>query len=88
MKSSIVCALLGASLLAAAHPGQSKAEMKREAEERNAYLNTHKRSLDHCAEKLKARGNDIAMHNRRSAMVEKMRQKRSISQGERSHNIL
>jgi len=81
MKGSIVSALLGTFLLAAAHPGQSKTEMKREVEERNAYLSTHKRSLAHCAEKLKARGNDAAMHARRSAMVEQLREKRSISQG-------
>ncbi|KAF2690805.1 aromatic compound dioxygenase [Lentithecium fluviatile CBS 122367] len=80
MKSSIISALLGASMLVAAHPGQSKAEMKREAAERNAYLSTHKRSLAHCADQLKARGNDVAMQNRRRAMVEKARQKRSISQ--------
>lgn len=84
MKSSIVSAILGASLLAqqsVAHPGESRAELQKEVEERSTYLSTHKRSLAHCADALKARGNDVAMHARRSAMVEKLRKKRSISQG-------
>ncbi|KAF2256270.1 extracellular dioxygenase-like protein [Trematosphaeria pertusa] len=83
MKSSIVSAILGASLLAqqsVAHPGESRAELQKEVEERSTYLSTHKRSLAHCADALKARGNDVAMHARRSAMVEKLRKKRSISQ--------
>ncbi|USP75043.1 hypothetical protein yc1106_02317 [Curvularia clavata] len=79
MKISIASTLLSLSVLAAAHPGQSKAEMKREAAERNAYLSTHKRSLAHCADQLKARGNDVAMQNRRRSLVEKARQKMSIS---------
>ncbi|KAF2269264.1 aromatic compound dioxygenase [Lojkania enalia] len=82
MKSTFVSTLLGAALLAQqvlAHPGQDHAK---EVEERNAYLNhpNHKRSLAHCAEKLKARGNDAMMAARRSAMVETLRKKRSISQ--------
>lgn len=82
--------IFGAALLAqqaVAHPGQSKAELAKEIQERSAYLNTHKRSLAHCADKLKARGNDVAMHARRSAMVENLRKKRSISQGN-STNVL
>ncbi|KAF2635854.1 aromatic compound dioxygenase [Massarina eburnea CBS 473.64] len=78
MKASIVSALLGAAMVAQAHPGQSHAEMAKEIEERSAYLSTHKRSLDHCADKLKARGNDAIMHARRSAMVDGLRKKRSI----------
>lgn len=81
MKSSVISAILGAAMLTAAHPGQSRAELQQEVEERSTYLNSHKRSLAHCADKLKARGNDIAMHNRREAMVENLRKKRSISQG-------
>lgn len=76
---TIASTLLSLSVLVAAHPGQSKAEMKREAAERSAYLSTHKRSLAHCADQLKARGNDVAMQNRRRSLVEKARQKRSIS---------
>ncbi|EMD87307.1 hypothetical protein COCC4DRAFT_134246 [Bipolaris maydis ATCC 48331] len=75
---TIASTLLSLSVLVAAHPGQSKAEMKREAAERSAYLSTHKRSLAHCADQLKARGNDVAMQNRRRSLVEKARQKRSI----------
>lgn len=91
MKASVVSAILGAAMLAqqgVAHPGQSKAEMMKEVEERSAYLKTHKRSLAHCADKLKARGNDVAMHARRSAKVQSLRQKRSISQGMFSMNRL
>ncbi|KAF1358291.1 aromatic compound dioxygenase [Lizonia empirigonia] len=51
-----------------------------EIAQRNAYLSTHKRSLAHCAETLKARGNDLAMAHRRSLEVKKMRAKRSIDQ--------
>jgi hypothetical protein len=75
---------LGAALLAQqsiAHPGQSKEEAAKEMAERRAYLNANKRSLAHCADALKKRGNDIAMHNRRAAAVEKARSKRSISVG-------
>ncbi|KAH7125289.1 extracellular dioxygenase [Dendryphion nanum] len=80
MKASIISALLAAMVAqqTVAHPGQSHAEHVKEIQQRNAYLNSHKRSLAHCADKLKARGNDVAMHNRRSAMVENIRKKRSI----------
>ena len=81
MKVSIAFTLLSLSMLTAAHPGQSKAEMRRETAERNAYLSKHKRSLAHCADQLKARGNDVAMQNRRRSLVEKARQKMSISTG-------
>lgn len=76
--------IIGIALLAQqtfAHPGQSHAEHAKEVQQRNAYLNTHKRSLAHCADKLKARGNDVAMHARRSEMVSNLRKKRSVSQG-------
>ncbi|ORY12234.1 extracellular dioxygenase, partial [Clohesyomyces aquaticus] len=61
-----------------AHPGH---DHSKEIQERTAYLTNpiHKRSLAHCAEKLKARGNDVAMAARRSAMAESLRKKRSIS---------
>jgi hypothetical protein len=78
-------AILGAAILAqqaVAHPGQSHEEHAKETQQRNAYLNTHKRSLAHCAEKLKARGNDETMHARRQEMVESLRKKRSISQSQ------
>jgi hypothetical protein len=79
-----ISALAGAALLAqqsAAHPGDSPEEHAREIAQRNAYLSTHKRSLAHCAETLKARGNDLAMAHRRSLEVKKMRAKRAIDQG-------
>lgn len=81
MKVSIASTLLSLSVLTAAHPGQSKAEMKREIAERNAYLSTHKRSLAHCADQLKARGNDVAMQDHRRSLVEKARERRLISTG-------
>ncbi|RYN22843.1 hypothetical protein AA0113_g8902 [Alternaria arborescens] len=63
-----------------AHPGESAAQHARDAAERRAYLTNNKRSLSHCDDTLKARGNDITMHARRSAMVEKLRAKRAIAQ--------
>lgn len=78
-----ITALAGVALFAqqsSAHPGDSPEEHAREITQRNAYLSTHKRSLTHCADTLKARGNDIAMAHRRSAEVKKMRAKRAIDQ--------
>lgn len=78
-----ISALAGAALLAqqsAAHPGDSAEEHAREIAQRAAYLSTHKRSLAHCADTLKARGTDLAMAHRRSLEVKKMRAKRSINQ--------
>ncbi|KAF1849849.1 aromatic compound dioxygenase [Cucurbitaria berberidis CBS 394.84] len=83
MKSAILSTLVGAAMLfqaSIAHPGQSAEENALEIAERRAYLANNKRSLAHCAEKLKARGNDAAMHARRSVAVEKLRAKRAISQ--------
>lgn len=84
MKSAILSTLMGAAMLAqpsVAHPGASAAEIAQEAAERRAYLANNKRSLAHCAESLKKRGNDVAMHARRSAAVERLRAKRAIAQG-------
>ncbi|KAF1970496.1 putative extracellular dioxygenase [Bimuria novae-zelandiae CBS 107.79] len=61
-----------------AHPGQSEAETRREMQERAEYLSTH-RTLADCAEKLEARGNDALLQARRSAKLESLRKKRSIS---------
>lgn len=74
--------VLGAALLAqqsVAHPGASAEEKAQEVAERRAYLANNKRDLAHCADKLKARGNDAVMHARRSAAVEKLRAKRAIA---------
>ncbi|KAF2625351.1 aromatic compound dioxygenase [Macroventuria anomochaeta] len=78
-----ISALAGAALLAqqsTAHPGDSPEEHAREIAQRAAYLSTHKRSLAHCADTLKARGNDLAMAHRRSLEVKKLRAKRAIDQ--------
>ncbi|KAF1940819.1 aromatic compound dioxygenase [Clathrospora elynae] len=66
-----------------AHPGQSAEDHAQEVAERNEYLSNNRRSLAHCADTLKARGNDVAMHARRSAMVEKLRAERAINTEER-----
>ncbi|KAF1926074.1 putative extracellular dioxygenase, partial [Didymella exigua CBS 183.55] len=63
-----------------AHPGDSPEEHAREIAQRRDYLSTHKRSLAHCADTLKARGNDLAMAHRRSLEVKKMRAKRAIDE--------
>ena len=77
-------AILGAAILAqqsVAHPGQTQAEALREIQQRTEYLNTHKRTLADCADKLKARGNDAIIQARRSAKLGSLRRKRSISAG-------
>ena len=82
--------ILGAALLAQqsiAHPGESAEDHAKEIAERRAYLNANKRSLAHCADALKKRGNDVAMHQRRAAQVEKARAKRAISTGRFLKNI-
>jgi hypothetical protein len=77
-------AIISAALLAqqgVSHPGQSHAEIQKEMQERRDYLSTHKRTLADCADQLKARGNDALLQARRSAKLEAMRKKRSISTG-------
>lgn len=76
--------IISAALLAqqaVSHPGQSHAEMQKELQERREYLGTHKRTLADCADQLKARGNDALLQARRSAKLNAMREKRSISTG-------
>lgn len=78
-----ISALAGAVLLAqqsTAHPGDSPEEHAREIAQRRNYLSNHKRSLAHCADTLKTRGNDLAMAHRRSLEVKKMRTKRAIDE--------
>ncbi|KAF2002684.1 aromatic compound dioxygenase [Amniculicola lignicola CBS 123094] len=80
MKSGIVTAILSAALLsqeAIAHPGHDHTA---EIAQRNAYLKHNKRSLAHCADSLKKRGNDAMMNARRSAIAGNLRKKRSIDQ--------
>ncbi|KAH7389495.1 Intradiol ring-cleavage dioxygenase [Phaeosphaeria sp. MPI-PUGE-AT-0046c] len=67
---------LGVALFAQhtfAHPGESAEEVAQEAAVRRAYLAANERSLAHCADSLKARGNDVAMHKRRAALIEAAR---------------
>ncbi|KAK7426878.1 hypothetical protein QQZ08_006624 [Neonectria magnoliae] len=67
-------ALLGG--VAVAHPGHNVAE---EAAERREFLSSVKRSsLAHCAGKMKARGVKARNVARRSAQIEKARQKRGL----------
>jgi protocatechuate 3,4-dioxygenase beta subunit len=79
-----ITSIIGAALLAQqtfAHPGESAEQHGKDAAQRRAYLNANKRSLAHCADALQKRGNDVAMHQRRMAQVEKARAKRAISSG-------
>jgi hypothetical protein len=79
-----LASIIGAALLAQqtiAHPGESAEQHAKDAAERRAYLNANKRSLDHCAEALKKRGNDFATHQRRAVQIEKARANRGISSG-------
>ncbi|KAL5120190.1 hypothetical protein ACEQ8H_002016 [Pleosporales sp. CAS-2024a] len=74
--------LFGAALLAGqtiAHPGESAEQHAKDAAQRRAYLDANKGSLAHCADALKARGNDVAMHNRRASQIAQARAKRSIA---------
>lgn len=64
-----------------AHPGATQEEHVEEARQMADYFKYNKRSLAHCAEKLKARGNDAHMHERRAAIAQQLRAKRSILQG-------
>lgn len=76
--------IVNAALLAQqtlAHPGQSVEETAQEIAERRAYLSANKRTLADCASALKARGNDVVMHQRRAAQIEAARAKRSIDAG-------
>ncbi|KAJ4357991.1 uncharacterized protein N0V89_002568 [Didymosphaeria variabile] len=74
--------ILSAAMLAQqgmSHPGQSKAEALQELQQRREYRSMNKRTLADCADQLKARGNDALLQARRSAKLEAMRKKRSIS---------
>ncbi|KAF5673431.1 extracellular dioxygenase [Fusarium heterosporum] len=76
--------------IASAHPGHDVAQ---EAAERRQFLNSVKRSsLAHCAPKLRARGIEARNVARRSAQVDKLRQKRGLKKRDadevlnKSHN--
>jgi hypothetical protein len=63
--------------LVAAHPGE---DLNAEIAERRAFLESlEHRNLDHCAEKLKARGIESRNIRRRSERVRQAREKRSIA---------
>ncbi|KAF2834005.1 aromatic compound dioxygenase [Ophiobolus disseminans] len=64
--------ILWAGLLAhqsVAHPGESAEQKAKDAAERRAYLDANKRSLSHCADALKKRGNDDLMHQRHDELT-------------------
>ncbi|KAG5813737.1 hypothetical protein H9Q74_004578 [Fusarium xylarioides] len=74
-KSLLTTFALAASI-ASAHPGH---DIAHEAAERREFLSSVKRSsLAHCASKLRARGVEARNIARRSAQVNKARQKRSL----------
>lgn len=61
-----------------AHPGHDHSH---EVNQRATYLNdapVHKRSIAHCAEKLRSRGNHEKMMKRRHDLANSLRRKRSI----------
>ncbi|KAH8685352.1 Intradiol ring-cleavage dioxygenase [Ilyonectria robusta] len=74
--NNAIASLALLSGVAIAHPGHNVAE---EAAERRDFLQSVKRaSLAHCADKLKARGVEARNVARRSAQLEKARQKRGL----------
>ncbi|KAF4344282.1 protocatechuate 3 4-dioxygenase beta subunit [Fusarium beomiforme] len=79
VKSLLTTFALAASIVSA-HPGH---DIAHEAAERREFLNSVKRSsLAHCAPKLRARGVEARNIARRSAQVNKARQKRSLKKRE------
>lgn len=73
---SLLASFALAASIASAHPGH---DIAHEAAERREFLNSVKRSsLAHCAPKLRARGIEARNIARRSAQVNKARQKRSL----------
>ncbi|KAM5347778.1 hypothetical protein ACJ41O_007602 [Fusarium nematophilum] len=78
--------LAGFLLGAAAHPGHDHVQ---EAAERRDFLSSAKRSsLAHCADKLKARGIESRNIARRSAQINKARQKRGLLKGRDLESVL
>ncbi|KAL1592038.1 hypothetical protein SLS60_011630 [Paraconiothyrium brasiliense] len=77
--STILSAVAMLAQQSVAHPGQSQAEAQKEIQQRQDYLSANKRTLVDCADQLKARGNDAMLQARRSAKLESLRRKRSIS---------
>jgi hypothetical protein len=73
---SLLTTFAVAASIASAHPGH---DIAHEAAERREFLSSVKRSsLAHCAPKLRARGVEARNIARRSAQVNKARQKRSL----------
>ncbi|KAK2761248.1 hypothetical protein FQN54_001770 [Arachnomyces sp. PD_36] len=60
----------------AAHPGHDHTQ---EAAERAAFMKTAPRGLEHCTEKLKARGLDKKIMARREALATSLREKRNLA---------
>lgn len=81
MKNTLAFSLLALVCSTVAHPGESAEEHAKGILERREYLANNKRSLAHCAEALEARGNNVAMHIRRAATVESLREQRGLTQG-------
>ncbi|TID19595.1 extracellular dioxygenase [Venturia nashicola] len=82
MFSKLSAILVGALLAQniASHPGHDHSA---ELAERGAYLDqASRRSLDHCSEKLKARGIHTKNLARRSALAKNLREKRALTQAQ------
>ena len=72
----VAAAFLASNVLA--HPGHdARAEMA----ERAAFMQNNRRNLSQCASKMKARGMDKQMVDRRSAMATKARKQRNLPAG-------
>lgn len=75
---ALVAGLVGLAGVAAAHPGH---DVKAEAAERAAFLKrapVHHRSLNHCTEKLRARGHEARNVARRELTVERLRRRKGL----------
>jgi hypothetical protein len=78
LASTLVAGLAGLASVASAHPGH---DVKAEAAERAAYLKhapKHARSLNQCADKLRARGHERQNVARRAQMVDNLRRSKGL----------
>lgn len=78
--SSFAVATVLAQALVQAHPGHN---VRKEVEQRAEAMKNMPRNLDHCAEKLKARGHTQRNIDRRAAVLKAEREKRGLASGKR-----
>ncbi|KAI9034782.1 intradiol ring-cleavage dioxygenase [Aspergillus affinis] len=78
LASTLAAGLAGLASIASAHPGH---DHKAEAAQRAAFMKrapVHSRSLDQCADKLRARGQEKKNIARRDRMVQELRAKKGV----------